>query len=217
MPRQTQTEKIIASVKGLRDHLQPDEQPLMSIPAIWDGGQSTHSTPCDVIVTNQRLLGYYFVKWPRERLFLEDLPLTAISSVSLRQKKHAPVFRELFVSTGQQDVYIRAPQRKIETLYTGLHSALDSYTTSDSATGPGASSDEVATEAAPVFGRLETNNAFNNSPLAITLLFTGGLILEFLGILFWTGIHRPDIGVPLLVAGIVAIITAILVRRASTL
>ncbi len=68
-------EKILAQVKGLRNHLQPDEQPLLALPAIWDNGQEKRSAPCDVIVTNQRLLGYYLVSFPRERLFLDSLTL----------------------------------------------------------------------------------------------------------------------------------------------
>ena len=65
------SDKIIRQLKGLRTHLQPDEEPLFTVPAIWDSGQEQRSVPCDVVVTNQRIFGYYFVTFPRERLFLD--------------------------------------------------------------------------------------------------------------------------------------------------
>src|SRR2546428_9813860 len=68
-------EKIFRRVKGVRDQMQPGEEPLLAVPAIGDSGQEQHSTPCEVIVTNQRLLGYYSVNFPRKRLFLEELSL----------------------------------------------------------------------------------------------------------------------------------------------
>ena len=48
-------EKILARLKGLRTHIQPREEPLFSIPAIWDGGQGQRSIPGDVVLTNQPL------------------------------------------------------------------------------------------------------------------------------------------------------------------
>ena len=39
MPSQYRTaEKILARLKGLRNHIQAGEEPLFSVPAIWDGG-----------------------------------------------------------------------------------------------------------------------------------------------------------------------------------
>src|ERR1700687_3153029 len=107
MPSQTTAaEKILKRFKGLRQQMQADELPLFTIPAIWDGGQGPHSTPCDIIVTNQRIFGYYFVSFPRERLFLDALPLASIRAVSLREKSFEPVFRELLVSSEGRKVYI---------------------------------------------------------------------------------------------------------------
>src|ERR1700676_266014 len=106
IPDKTRTiEKIFRQVKRLREQMQPGEEPLLAIPAIWDDGKQPHSTPCDVIVTNQRLLGYYSVMHPRPRLFLEELPLAEITAVSFRHKTYEPLFRELLVSMGQRKVY----------------------------------------------------------------------------------------------------------------
>ncbi len=104
-------DKILKHLKGLRNHLQPDEEPLFTVPAIWDGGQDQRSVPCDVVLTNKRLFGYVYVTFPRERLFLDALTLTAIKVVTFRQKTFEPVFRELLVSDGQHKVYIRAPRK----------------------------------------------------------------------------------------------------------
>jgi hypothetical protein len=68
-------------------------------------------------------------------------------------------------------------------------------------------------ETALSFGRQEIRTTFERSPLAIILLFIGGLILEIGGIVLWTATQSTQIGLPLIVAGIVAVITAILVRR----
>jgi len=120
-------EKIFRRVKGLRDQMQPGEEPLLAVPAIWDSGQEQHSTPCEVIVTNQRLLGYYSVNFPRKRLFLEELSLAALTTVSLRHKTYEPLFRELLVSEGRRKVYIRAPRRYIEALFAALRSATEQF------------------------------------------------------------------------------------------
>lgn len=204
--------KILSSLKGLQNHLQVDEQPLLNIPAFWDSEQGQRSIPCDVVLTNQRLLGYAFVTFPRERLFLESLILSHITNVSLRKRTFEPLFRELFVSDGQHKVYIRSQRQKIETLYEALRSAIEQYT-------PGA---EAALEAqpsapaprvAPVYGRQDIRTQFESSPLAITLLFIGGLILEIVGVLVWSATHSAQVGFPLCLAGFLAVLTAILVRR----
>ncbi len=62
--------KILGRLKGLRNHMQADEVPFFTVPAIWDGGQGQRNMPCDVVLTNQRLFGYVYVSFPRERLFL---------------------------------------------------------------------------------------------------------------------------------------------------
>ena len=110
MPSRTGTaEKILNRLKGLRNNLQADEQPLFSMPAIWDGGQGQRATLCDIVVTNLRVFGYFYVSFPRERLFLDALPLKSLRAISLRQKSFEPIFRELLVSSDQRRVYIRAP------------------------------------------------------------------------------------------------------------
>ncbi len=205
-------EKILKRLKGLRNHLQPGEEPLFTIPAIWDSGQTQRSMPCDVVLTNKRLFGYVYVTFPRERLFLDTLSLTAIKAVTFRQKAFEPVFRELLVSDGQRKVYIRAPRQKIESLYGALRSAMEQYAPKAQPTLEHEETSNV-NETAPSFGRQEIRTTFERSPLAIILLFIGGLILEIGGIVLLTATQSTQIGLPLIVAGIVAVITAILVRR----
>jgi hypothetical protein len=206
------SDKIIKRIKGLRTRLQPDEEPLFTVPAIWDSGKEQRSVPCDVVVTSQRIFGYYFVTFPRERLFVDALNLTEIKAVTFRQKTFEPVFRELLVSDGKHKVYIRAPRKKLERLYEALQSAMESY-------GPNTQSvlqsEEMkhTNETTTAFGRQEIRTTFERSPLAITLLFIGGLILEIGGIVLWTTTKSAPTGLPLIVAGFVAVITAILVRR----
>ena len=205
-------DKIIRHLKGLRAHLQPGEEPLFSVPAIWDSGQEQRSVPCDVVLTNKRLFGYVYVTFPRERLFLDALTLTAIKVVTFRQKTFEPVFRELLVSDGQHKVYIRAPRKKLERLYEALRSAMEQYAPNEQPTLQNEETKHI-NEATPAFGRQEIRTTFERSPLAITLLFIGGLILEIGGIVLWTTTKSAQTGLPLIVAGFVAVITAILVRR----
>ena len=213
-------EKILASLKGLRNHLQPGEEPLMTIPAIWDGEWEQRSMPCDVVLTNQRLIGYVFVTFPRERLFLEALSLSAITTVSLRHKSFEPLFRELLVSEGQRKVYIRAPRQKIESLYQALRTAIEQYAPGD--VGPRSpclgDRDRVGHDAnvehvSPVFGHQEIRGEFQRSPLAVTLLFTGGLLLEIAGAVLWAITQSIQAGLPLIIAGFIAVFTAFMLRR----
>jgi len=205
-------DKISRNLKGLRAHLQLDEEPLFTVPAIWDSGQDQRSVPCDVVLTNKRLFGYVYVTFPRERLFLDALNLTAIKAVTFRQKTFEPIFRELLVSDGQHKVYIRAPRKKLERLYEALQSAMERY-------GPNKQTvlqSEVTkpiNETNTTFGRQDIRTTFERSPLAITLLFIGGLILEIGGIILWSTTKSAPTGFPLIVAGFVAVITAFLVRR----
>jgi hypothetical protein len=205
-------DKIIRRLKGLRTHLQPDEEPLFSVPAIWDNGQYERSVPCDVVLTNKRLFGYVYVTFPRERLFLDALSLTAIKAVTFRQKTFEPVFRELLVSDGQHKVYIRAPRKKLERLYEALQSAMERYGPKKQ---PALQNEETKpiNETTTAFGRQEIRTTFERSPLAITFLFIGGLVLEIGGIVLWATTESATTGLPLIVAGFVAVITAILVRR----
>jgi len=205
-------EKILGRLKGLRNHMQADEVPLFTVPAIWDGGQGQRNMPCDVVLTNQRLFGYVYVSFPRERLFLDALSLPAIQAISLRHKTYEPVFRELLVSGGGRKIYIRAPRQKIESLYAALRSAIEQYAPN----ARPAHDDEVTNNTqhpAPTYGRQEIRTSFERSPLAITLLFVGRLLLEIGGVVLWAATQSPQTGLPLFIAGLVSVITAILVRR----
>ncbi|MBA2391671.1 MAG: hypothetical protein H0V70_02865 [Ktedonobacteraceae bacterium] len=216
------TEKILAQIKGLRNHLQPDEEPLLTLPGIWDGGQEKRSTACDIILTNQRLLGYYFVSFPRERIFLDALTLTKIRNMVVREKKFEPLFRELLVSEGQRKLYIRAPKQKIETLYTELRSAIETYAPMSKTSVEenveevvGDSGDEqvqTTSPTAPAYGRQEINTSFESSNIAIVLLFMGGLTLEIGGASLWATVGQA-IGLPLCIAGFVLVFAAIVQRR----
>jgi len=205
-------DKIIRNLKGLRAHLQPNEEPLFTMPAIWDSRQDQRSVPCDVVLTNKRLFGYVYVTFPRERLFLDALSLTAIKVVTFRQKTFEPVFRELLVSDGQHKVYIRAPRKKLERLYEALQSAIEHYGANKQPALLNEESKPI-NETTTTFGRQEIRTTFERSPLAITLLFIGGLILEIGGIILWSTTQSAPTGLPLIVAGFVAVITAFLVRR----
>jgi hypothetical protein len=218
------TEKILAQIKGLRNHLQPEEQPLLALPGIWDGGQEKRSTACDVILTNQRLLGYYFVSFPRERVFLDALTLTKIRNVAVREKNFEPLFRELLISEGQRKIYIRAPRQKIETLYAELRSAIETYAPlNKAALGENAEDEEVEESTnseqaettlptAPVYGRQEIKTSFESSNIAIVMLFMGGLVLEIGGASLWATVGQT-IGLPLCIAGFVLVFAAIAQRR----
>ncbi len=208
-------DKILNSVKGLRDHMQPGEQPIINIPAFWDNGQQGRSIACDIIVTNQRLLGYYLVRFPRERLFLDALPLATIRAVTLRQKSFEPVFREIMVRGEDRVVYIRAPRQKIETLFASLQTTLEasSPTTTTKATIANNEEGDVAAQAAPTYERQTIQRPFEGSSLNITILLGGGILLEILGILFWSITHSAQIGLPLVVAGFIVWLSGLLLRR----
>jgi hypothetical protein len=211
-PKNTTAEKILTRLKGLRSHLQIGEEPLFTVPAIWDSGREQRSMPCDIVLTNQRLFGYVYVTFPRERLFLDALSLTAIKAVTFRQKTFEPLFRELLVSDGQRKVYIRAPRQKIESLYDALRSTIAHYAP-QAQTALEHAETSPTNETTPTFGRQEIRAPFERSPLAITLLFIGGLLLEIVGAALWAVTQSTQIGLPLIIAGFVAVITAILVRR----
>lgn len=200
--------------------MQPGEEPLLKVPAIWDNGQAHYSKPCDVIVTNERLIGFELVTFPRERLFLEDFPLSSITSVTLRHKTFEPLFRELAISGDKRRVVIRAPRRLIETLYTGIRSATEQYTPTarpDFADEQADETDETQktrqSPSATVYGRQDIRTTFERSPLAIVLLFVGGIVLELIGIAGWLLTGSIQVGAPLFVAGLLAVIVATLVRR----
>ena len=214
------TQKILARTKGLRQQLQPGEEPLFKVPAIWDNGQTHHSKPCDVIVTTTRLMGYELVTFPRERLFLEDFPLSSIRSVTLRHKTYEPLFRELAISDGERKVLIRAPRKLIETLYTALRSTTEHYSPASHANFEDERTDatdetQLTTPATPttVYGRQDIRTTFEHSPLAIVLLLVGGIVLELIGVAGWLLTGNVQVGTPLFIAGFLAVIVATLVRR----
>ncbi|HVU68425.1 MAG TPA: hypothetical protein VHD63_14905 [Ktedonobacteraceae bacterium] len=238
----TSSDKILARLKGLRARMREGEQPLFSIPAIWENATDHQSNACDLVLTNQRLFGYIYTTFPRERLFLDALELTDITAVSIRQKSFEAVFRELLVSDPRKRVYIRATSKKIEETYSALRAAIADYapragalaSASQETAHPGASSDEPAATSAdaarqepatgqqqefsspsggPSYSRQRLNQPLERSPLGITILLLGGLLLEIAGILSWFALNNPQAGIPLILAGLVAVIVATIARR----
>nr|MBA2284419.1 hypothetical protein [Ktedonobacteraceae bacterium] len=181
---------------------------------IWDSEQAQRGVPCDVVLTNQRLLGYAFTSFPRQRLFLEALDLAGITVVSLRQKSHEPLFRELLVSEGPRKVYIRSIRPKIEALYASLRAATEQHAPQANITlDEPADSGTTPAPAPPIYGRQEIRTPFERSPLGLSLLFTGGVLLELLAALLWLVTHSAQVALPLFIAGLVCVITAFLTRR----
>jgi hypothetical protein len=215
----TAAEKILRRFKGLRQHLQAGEAPLFTVPAIWDGGQESHSAACDVILTNQRIFGYIYMTFPRERLFLDALPLASIRAVSLREKSFEPLFRELLVRGDGRKVYIRAPRQKIESLQDALRSAIAQHTSEaqqsfiDRADTSPETTSQLQDAVTPIYARQEMRGTFERSPLAIIMLFVGGLLLEIVGAITWLVSQSAQAGLPLCVAGFVAVVTSILLLR----
>ena len=139
--------------------------------------------------------------------------------MTFRQKSYEPVFRELMVATDDRKVYIRAPRNKSEALYAALRSATEQNPAIDLNEQP-ASTPETSdatgaplTQPAPIYGRQEIHRPFDNSPLAILLLFVGGIILEVIGAVLWSMTSSAQIGLPLCIAGFIAAFFGILVRR----
>ncbi len=218
-------ERILGQLKGLRERMQPGEEPLLDIPGIWDrkaeAEEAGGSMACDIVLTNQRLMGYAYTAFPRERVFLDALPLVEITAVSLRHKTFEPMFRELLVRSRERKVYVRTSRRHVESLYEGLRAAIEEYAPeAQPALEQGESQPEV-TEAAeqgarrrrPVYGRQDIRTAFENSPLAITLLLVGGLALEVIGILAWVITKSAQVGGPMFFAGLLCVIFSIIVKR----
>lgn len=233
--------KLSAHLRGLASHLQSDEQVSLNIPGIWVTGRTTasqqggeqdeqaaqsRSTTCDIILTNQRLLGYAHIRFPRERLFLESFSLNTLTAVSLRQKSYEPLFHELLVSDGQHRAYIRSSRPKIEQLYEALR-AINTPVTADTTEPEGTSHEDApasipasnngSSQSSTAYGRQDIQRTFEQSPLGITVLFIGGLLLEILGIVLWGVTHSPQIGIPLCVAGFACVIAATTQRRRQRL
>jgi hypothetical protein len=231
----TTGEKILGRLKGLRAQMREGEQPLFSIPAIWENAGDHQSNACDLVLTNQRLFGYIYTTFPRERLFLDAVELAAIKAVTIRQKSFEVVFSELFVSDGQKRIYIRAPRKKIEDASLALRQAIADYAPAthtaldgkeceeeqaaahagrvEQSMTAGAQGERVGQRSEPIYGRQQVRQPLERSPLGITLLLVGGLLLEIGGALVWAATGSPQTGGPLFLAGLVAVIFAILARR----
>lgn len=215
-------EKILASIKGLREHMQADEKLLTTIPGTWYsipmGESEPRTTTCEIVLTNQRLLGFLYVKFPRERLFLETFSLASITTLSFRQRSFDPLFRELLVSDGLREASIRSSREKIELLNEEIQSAIAIYAphTTSSAQSSSKEGHEVDTvRPTPLYERKELSTSFEQSRLGVTVLFVGGLLLEIIGIIAWSATKSGQIGLPLCIAGVFAVFIAILTRRQS--
>jgi hypothetical protein len=221
-------QKILARLKGLAQQLQPDEEPIEAFPAIWDNGQSSSSALCDVIITNQRVIGFYARSFPRERLFFDSLSLSDIKNVILRQKSHEPMFHELMLSVEKRKVYIRAPRKKIADLYASLKTAIDHYGSTNHTFTPAEqtaeasnNSDQTSTvqqeqtqlQQQTIYAQQELQTPFETSLTAIALLFAGGIVLEIVGVILWSTTHDAQIGFPLCFAGFFAVAVSIWQRR----
>jgi len=215
LQRTATAEKILASTKGLRGYLEEGEEPVLALPAIWDNGERAHSTACDIIVTNQRVIGFYYKSFPRERVFIDSLRLAELSHVTWREKSYEPIFREILLSDGKRKVYVRTARQKSEELYAILRTATGT-TTIDPQAGEKDQKTGQTQPAEPnstIYGRQDIKRAFDNSTLAILLLFVGGIILEIMGAILWVATQSAQTGIPLFIAGFLAVIAAVLVRR----
>lgn len=215
----TSAEKILSRLKGLRAQMRESEQPLFSIPAIWDNATEKQSNACDLVLTNQRLFGYIYTTFPHERLFLDTLELTQIKRVSLRQKSFDAVFRELLVSDGTKHIYIRATRKKIEDTSAALHAVLSEHAPATHAALDTDVQDEQPDQPeesappAPTFSQQKIQRRMGRSPIGITLFLVGGLLLEVLGVIIWSSTESVQTGLPLFFAGIVVVLAAIFARR----
>ncbi len=208
-------EKILASIKGLQEHMRAGEEPLATIPGIWDaittGASERSAATCEIVLTNQRLLGYMYTKFPRERLFLEAFALADITNIAFRQKSFEPLFRELAISDGLRTTYIRSSREKIESLSQDLQAAITTY--APHATTSPQQAEERILRPAPVYEKKTIRTSFEQSLSGIAVLFTGGLVLEIVGASAWAVTHSIQVGLPLCVAGFVAVFFATLARR----
>lgn len=208
--------KFISRCKGLSEQLQAGEELLLSIPAIWESDKQAHSEACEVILTNQRLMGFYSKKFPREKIFCDVLDLVSITHVTLRKKTYEPIFREIVVAEGMHAVSIRAPRQKSERLYSAIRTAISTYHHQSQQEAIFEVSEvSVITDRlpAPIYSREAIRTAFDTSSLAIVLLFVGGIALEIIGVLLWSLTQSSQIGLPLCGAGLVAVMVAILQAR----
>lgn len=209
----TPSEKILSRLKGLSAQMREGEQPLFSIPAIWENATEKQSNACDLVLTNQRLFGYIYTTFPRERLFLDALELDKVTTVSLLQKSFAGGFRELLVRDGTQKIYIRATRKKIEDTYAALQSTLAEHAPAAHATLDKPTLNGEAAHPALVYSRQQVRQPLERSPLGITLLLVGGLLIEILGAIAWVVTGSLATGLPLFLAGLIAVGVATMARR----
>ena len=226
----TSSDKILTHLKGLQAQMREGEQPIFSLPTIWENAAEHLSNACDLVLTNQRLFGYIYTTFPREHLFLDALELDKITTISVREKNFEVLFRELFVSDGQKRIYIRATRKKIEAAAAALRAALAEHAPATHAALDAQNEKLESTElpdgqeskltdlaekqrATPAYSRQQIRQPLNRSPFGITLLLVGGLLLEILGVLAWAATGNAQTGLPLFFAGIVAVVVATLTRR----
>lgn len=209
----TPSEKILSRLKGLSAQMREGEQPLFSIPAIWENATEKQSNACDLVLTNQRLFGYIYTTFPRERLFLDALELDKVTTVSLLQKSFAGGFRELLVRDRTQKIYIRATRKKIEDTYAALQSTLAEHAPAAHATLDKPTLNGEAAHPALVYSRQQVRQPLERSPLGITLLLVGGLLIEILGAIAWVVTGSLATGLPLFLAGLIAVGVATMARR----
>lgn len=245
----TSSDKILVRLKGLRARMRAGEQPLFSTPVIWENATDHQSNACDLVLTNQRIFGYIYTTFPRERLFLDALELDAVTTVSIRRKNFDAMFRELLVSDKQKRIYIRATGKKIEETYTALRGAIaehapatqitldtsaanreqaqqdEQVTTPNEMAGsaqihqidhqekPSDGQNEQITTPGTIYSRQQIRQPLERSPLGITILLVGGLILEIIGALAWVGFGNPQMGLTFILTGLIAVIVAIIARR----
>lgn len=216
----TATEKILRRFKGLREQMHEGEEPLYSIPVIWENATQKQSNACDLILTNQRLFGYIFTTFPRTRLFLDDLDLEQVQGVTTRVKDFDVVFRELLVKGGGKTIYIRAPRKKIEELSRTLRATIAQYTSGSVPPARVSQETPVAQEGGEEKPRPILNDekqvvkqTLERSPLGITILLTGGILLEIVGAIVWFETASVQTGLPLFLAGIIALLVAALTLR----
>ncbi|GER83199.1 hypothetical protein KTAU_18360 [Thermogemmatispora aurantia] len=213
--------RILRRFRGLQAHLQPDEELLGSRPVIWSSQQHGR-VACDVILTNRRLLGYYQVRFPRPRLFLEAIPLTEITAITLRMPQSRVLLYELLISFGEGSVLLRAPQRTIDYLYDTLRHLSEgsrqepgpmAAEQEPSPTRAASSQQEPSCGQSPHFARRQLAGTAERSPTAIAAIFACGLILEIIAVYLWLTTGSLATSLPPFGAGLLAVLTAILVYR----
>ena len=103
-----------------------------------------------------------------------------------------------------------------ETAHPGAPSAEPAATSADVARQEPATDQQQefsSSSGGPSYSRQRLNQPLERSPLGITILLLGGLLLEIAGILSWFALNNPQAGIPLILAGLVAVIVATIARR----